>query len=240
MSRDLSINEPTFDRLFSTSEFNFNILLSLLSSYFKSNVDGPYYARSLKMIAKELARIQTILTDEILSGYDYNALNPDYVYQNLSNNVFTDQAPDDGYTDVEFRTLCVSMIRILLTGSKSSSIREAVSILVKNNVAITEPGMDNTLNANLFIINIDMLASVIHEHTLKAIKIVVDLLKPAHTIYRINFSTSESFSSYFESSSVSVACSSYEDFRKLVRAPSYSNNLGSKSSDLIKNETHTV
>jgi len=173
----------------------FSILNSLLSSYFKSQVDGPSYSRSLKAISRELAIIKTKL-ESIADDKEFLFLRPEFLKQNLESVVFPKEAPEWDRTDVEYKIFLIQVISLYLQGSTAETIKSGVELITGGQVSVSEYISTRGLK-NQFRFNIDVFLQssgfAYVALTEKAVRILVDVLKPAHTIYSVNYILSESF-----------------------------------------------
>lgn len=179
-------------RLSLESDRNFKVLLSLLSSYWQSNIDGPNYARELKAIAIELSRLRLALNDV---HQDISILNTrtEFLYQTLTSMMFPDDVPDLENSSEEFKLFLVRLINCYFKGSIPSSLENAISLVTEQKVVIVENydrndevGNDISnqfgFDINIVLDDPNQLNTMLSDRN---IKIILSLLKPAHTLYRI-------------------------------------------------------
>ncbi len=194
--------EVYLSRLQTEVSKNFVILLSLLSSYWKSRVDGPLYARSLKAVSLALSQIRLSL-DEIYNDNEYDLTRGEFLTQVVTDLVFPDEAVDLQKSDVEFRTFLVELIKLYFKGSVPGSIEKAVELITGTDVVLhinyedaRQPGSGLDIS-DQFGFSIDIaLNSPSQIDTILAdrnIRIVLGILRPAHTLYTIRYILSDSY-----------------------------------------------
>lgn len=181
---------------------NFSILLALLSSYWKSKVDGPYYARSLKAIAIALGQIKISL-DEIYNDSEYALTRGEFINQVVTYLAFPEDPVDLKKSDVEFRDFVSQLITIYFKGSVPDSIKQAVELITGTDVVLhinyedaRQPGSGLDIS-DQFGFSIDVaLNSPSQIDTIlcdRNIRIVLQILRPAHTLYRIRYILSDEY-----------------------------------------------
>ncbi len=256
--------EEYYARLQTEAERNFQILLSLLSSYWKSNVDGPNYAREMKAFAIELGRIRLSLED-IQQDVSYNLTRTEFLYQNLTSMLFSNESgyPDLRVSDVEFKNFLISMVKIFFQGSTPKSLQEAMELLTNSKVVIKENYKYTKENSTFdisdqfgFVVDVIINDINIFNQFLvnKNAKILLNMIKPAHTLYKIKYILSESYEgslpptenepSIIKNQKIgdvlrwSMSSYSYDDFRKFVEGVNGVDDLGFKKPFQVTGEIH--
>ncbi len=191
------------NRLLAESQREFTILLSLLSSYFTSRIDGPNYARELKAMAIELARIRLTLSDVMNDTY-FSATRGEYLWQVLTVMLFpktfgyaSGGAPTIDQTDLEFRAFLQQIVAIYFKGSIPQSIQKAVELVTGGTVIVREnflearqkdSGLDISdefgFEVDIFLPftkNIDTFLAD------KNIRLLLQIIRPAHTLYKLKY-----------------------------------------------------
>lgn len=226
------------NRLLLAADEEFRLLLRLLSSYWQSTIDGPNYARELKAMAIGLSRIKMSLGDVQNDTY-YVATRAEFLYQVVTSVVFpnpqTDGIPDLQKTDIDFREFLQKIIAIYFKGSIPDSIRKAVEIITGGSVTVREAFLEGRKPGSGFDISdeygfdveviltspgsIDMFLAD------KNIRILLNIIRPAHTLYRIKYILQDTYkgqqtktnkSKVKDSFTFDLANYGYEDFRKFV------------------------
>jgi hypothetical protein len=204
------VNQTAFEtgeeynnRLLAEAQREFTILLSLLSSYFTSKIDGPNYARELKAMAIAMARVRLTLSD-IQNDTYFSATRGEYLWQVLTVMLFpktfsypNGSAPTIDQTDIEFRNFLQQLVSIYFQGSITPSIQEAVELVVGGNIVVNqnyllarEPGSGLDISDEFgfsidiflpFVNNIDIILAD------KNIRLLLQIIRPAHTIYTLKY-----------------------------------------------------
>lgn len=214
-------------------ELTENILIAykdVLPSNYVSLTTGPNYLENFRIFAENLAKIQLAM-QEIAEDVDYNFTRSEYLWQFLGSVVFplgdVEGIPDlDG--DLRYRDFLRNMILFLLEGSKPKPITDALNLLTTANISLLEKvlysdspeylwtmkdqnifELDIWTDENTFPIDVD-------PFTLQRnIKLVLDALKPAHTLYQERFLFKDFIGLNFnEELYINQDLYYYEDFRK--------------------------
>jgi len=241
---------------------NFVILLALLSSYWKSRVDGPYYARSLKAIAIAISQIRLSL-DNIYNDSEYALTRGEFLNQAVTSLVFPDTPTDLPYSDVEFRDFLVKLISLYFKGSVPNSIEQAVSLVVGKDV-ILHVNYEESRNpssgldiSDQFGFSIDVALASPSEIDLflsdRNIRIILQILRPAHTLYAIRYILSDEYlgnnsvpyigprppAKIVDRMIMNLSDYKYEDYRKYVLGVFGVDEDGFKKSYSILGENHS-
>jgi hypothetical protein len=191
------------NRLLQESQREFTILLSLLSSYFTSKIDGPNYARELKAMAIELARIRIALADAQNDTY-FSATRGEYLWQVLTVMLFpktfgyaSGSAPTVDQTDIQFRTFLQQIVAIYFKGSIPASIQKAVELVTGGTVIVRENYLEARNPASgldisdEFGFEVDIFLPFVNNVDIfladKNIRLLLQIIRPAHTLYKLKY-----------------------------------------------------
>jgi hypothetical protein len=246
------------NRLTIEANRQFKIFLAMLSSYWSSTVDGPNYTRSIKSMVLELSRIRLVL-DDIRLDTGYVNTRTEFMYQVISSMMFPDEIPDPGMMDKDFRDFLISVLNAYFKGSIPSSIQDIVELLVSGQVIFKENFEESKKPGSFFDISdqfgftIDVILSspgsmntILAE---KNIRIMLNIIRPAHTLYKLRFILSDeyigqkddkigSFHKIKDAMRWALSDYKYEDFRKFVEGIDGIDTLGFKKSKSVVGEVH--
>ncbi len=242
----------------------FQVFLSMLSSYWQSTIDGPNYAREIKAMSLELARVRLAL-DDVRADTRYSATRTEFLYQVLSSVMFPSDpgVPDPGLPDQDLKALLLQILQIYFKGSVPSSMKEAAELFVNADVRVREafvearkPGSGYDIS-DQFGFEIDVLfgslsgTDVIQSD--KMIRILLDIIRPAHTLLRIKYvlqdewpgqsdpdPMKDNLSKIADSFRFVLSNYGYEDFRKHVAGVYGVDQLGVKKSKSVVGEDHSA
>lgn len=255
-----NLGEEYLNRLMQESNRNFQIFMALLSSYWQSRIDGPMYARMLRSMSIELARIRLTLEDVRGDG-SYRKTRAEYLYQTLTSILFREDRgfPDLQKSDVEFREFLVEIVRIYFAGSVPSSLERALELLVGKRIRIREnykeaqrPGSGYDISDQFgfgFDIIMDDPGEIDTLQLDRNLAILFALISPAHTLYKLKYVMEEECSGpngppsdnldsykFQDSMRMMMESYSYEDFRKFVDGVYRIDFLGFKKSHSVTGE----
>jgi len=252
--------EEYLTRLDAESARNFKLLLSLLSSYWQSSIDGPSYAREIKAMAIALARIRLALEDVQLDQ-SYATTRTEFLHQMLTSSLFPNPegAPDLEKTDVEFRTFLNEIVKIYFAGSVPASVQRAVELVTDGEVVVREnfrearkPGSGYDISDE-FGLSVDVVlpspGSIDVFLADRNVRIVLALVRPAHTLFSVKYVLKDSYlgrrtSSHkgkvSDSFQFVLSNYSYEDFRKFVEGVAGVDEGGFKKAVDVVGEDHTA
>lgn len=242
---------------------NFAILLSLLSSYWKSTVDGPNYTKNLKAMAIALSQIRISL-GEIFNDADYAATRGEFLNQVVTKLVFPDSVPDLENSDIEFREFLTKIIPLYFKGSVPSSVSEGVSLLTGGDVRVyamfeeaRKPGSGYDIS-DQFNFGIDVILDSPGQTNPfladRNVRILLQIMRPAHTLYRLRFILRDEYlgnktdpvtglpfqpNKLVDSPEFDLSDHSYDDFRKFVLGVKNVDYLGVKVSHSVTAEDHS-
>lgn len=264
-SSNTDTGESYLSSLNKESEKNFRIILSLLSSYWQSTIDGPNYAREIKSVAIELSRIRLAM-NEVQSDVDWRTTRTEFLHQFVTSFLFPERfgAPDLQKSDVDFRFFLSELVKIYFKGSIPDSIQKVMELLTDQKVVIREnfkqarnPGSGFDISDE-FGFSIDILLpdpGSLNSFLLdKNVRILLSIIRPSHTLYKLRLilqdewegtgpTTSNNGSDLFsnkmqDSYKWDFSTYNYEDFRKQVLGVERIDELGFKKSYSIFSESH--
>lgn len=249
-----------------TEEANriFQVFLSLLSSYWQSTIDGPAYAREIKAISIELARIRLSLED-VRTDVSYASTRTDFIYQVMTSVMFppNTEVPNPGLADEDFRTFLNDLLGIYYQGSVPDSMVQATELLTSGQVKLTEaflearkPGSGFDISDQFgFLVDVvlDTGESIDVLLTDKNVRILLDIIRPAHTLLRLKYVLQDDYTGnqdpdpinqqpnkVLDSFSWILTNYGYEDFRKFVLGMKGLDYLGFKGSKAVVLEDHSM
>jgi len=244
---------------------NFTVLLNLLSSYWKSTVDGPNYARSMKAMAIALSQIRLALND-IYDDNQWSNTRGEFVEQVVRSMAFPDGAPNLERSDVEFRAFLVSVIKLYFKGSIPQAITGALELLTNSTVVVREcflearkPNSGYDIS-DQFTFEIDVYLANPAAYNVnmsdRNVRILLGIMRPAHTLYRLRNIVQDEYTGnigfpssgtnpphavkVLESPTYDSSTGMYEDFRKFSLGVSGIDTLGAKSSVAVVGESHSI
>jgi hypothetical protein len=254
--------EQYLNRLSTEANKNFRVFLTLLSSYWQSTIDGPNYAREIKAMAIELARIRLALDDVRTDTY-YDRVRADFLYQVLTSVLFPQDAgpPNTGLSDLDFRDFLLEIVRIYFQGSIPKSMEDAVELFVTGQVQVIEafeearkPGSGFDIS-DQFTFYIDVILDSPGSTDVfladKNIRILLNIIRPAHTLYKLRFILQDEYfgqqdpdpdanrpHKMTDAFSFVLSSYGYEDFRRFVEGVDGIDLLGTKKAVAVTAEDH--
>ncbi len=186
------------NRLISEANNIFQVFLSMLSSYWQSTIDGPNYARELKVMSIELAKIRLALND-VRSDIRYSTTRTDFLYQVMSSVMFPADpgVPNPDLSDQDLKQLLLNILSIYFQGSIPDSMQEAAQLFVNARVVVKEnflearkPGSGYDISDE-FGFEIDVIFPTLRGADVilsdRMIRILLNIIRPAHTLFRIKY-----------------------------------------------------
>jgi hypothetical protein len=254
--------EEYINRLQSEAERSFRILLSLLSSYWQSTIDGPNYARELKAVAIELSRLRLALED-IQQDVNYATTRTEFLYQVVTSTLFPQPsgAPNLNKSDEDFRQFLLQIIKIYYAGSIPDSLSKVVQLVTNEQVVIHENFLEARRSgsgydiSDQFGFSVDIILNSPGQIDVftanRNIRLLFSIIRPAHTLYKLKFILQDT---YLGSRHTNLNIQTnkirdenrwifsdyrYEDFRKFVEGVQGVDPFGSKRTISIVNEDHS-
>lgn len=250
------------NRLSEEANSNLRIFFTLLSSYWQSTIDGPNYAREIKAMSIELARLRLSL-DDVRSDTYYTNTRTEFIYQVLTSVLFpkTTGAPDPQLSDLDFRDFLNSVLSIYFKGSIPDSMKRATELLVNGEVRIIEyyleamkPGSAYDISDE-FGFGVDVLLESLTGVDVflsdRNIRLLLNIIRPAHTLFRLRFILRDEytgvinknigqFNKVLDSMIEDISNYGYEDFRKFVEGVKGVDFLGAKVVKSVTGEDHSA
>jgi hypothetical protein len=223
--------KPEQARLEEKRQETLKILMSLLPSTYMSDICGPNYTVLLKQMADELSQLVLGLED-IGNDRDFDLTRSEFLYQIVGYLIFLNgNLPELEMSDVEFKEFLLTIIRLYFQGSTADSILEGVQLFTTNAVAVREnfldartPGSGFDISDQFgFRIDITIDGDTFPENPFdleQNTRLLVNIIRPAHTLYNIRFIFSDVFDSLTEITDESwwkLCWYQYDDIRKFCR-----------------------
>jgi len=244
-------------RLLQRAQTIFTTLLDLLPSNYVSSIEGPNYTVEMKAVAVELARIELALED-ISFDQDFRQTRSDFLwsvigYLLLVNN----KLPPLVYSDEEFRTFLLNLIRIYFQGSIPESMGDVVELFISGGVQVDENfllvrgGASGLDISDQFGFSVDVLAppgggfppDVFANDT--ATRQILDLMRPAHTLFRIRYIFTDEYipnepiGRILDAMRWDMGIYYYDDFRSYWAGVRNRDRLGKKENECVTSEDHS-
>lgn len=244
-------------RLMQRAQTIFSTLLNLLPSNYVSAVQGPSYTQALKAVAVELARLELALED-VDRDRDFRTTRSDFLWSIVGYMVLVNnKLPDLGFSDEEFRSFFLNLIRIYFQGSIPQSMEDVVRLFFSGDVSITEDfllvrqGASGLDISDEFIFNIDFIAppgggfppNIFDMDS--AIRQLLDLVRPAHTLFRIRYIFTDTYipndtiGKILDAMRWRMSIYHYDDFRSYWQGIKDRDRLGRKVNHHVLGEGHS-
>lgn len=250
-------------RLLQRAQAIFTTLLNLLPSSYVSAVQGPNYTIALKAVAVEIARMELALED-IRSDFNFALTTQaqtrsDFLYSIIGYLALVNgQIPPLQWDDATFRQFLINLIRIYFQGSIPESMKDVVDLFYSGNVTVTEDfllvrqGAAGYDISDEFTFQIDITAppgggfppDVFDNDS--ATRLVLDLVRPAHTLFRIryiftdHYIPNDTFGVILDALRMSLGAYYYEDFRSYWVGIRNRDRLGKKTNLAVTGEDHSA
>jgi hypothetical protein len=249
-------------RLISEANNIFQVFLSMLSSYWQSTIDGPNYARELKTMSVELARVRLAL-DDVRSDVKYSATRTEFLYQVVSSVMFPADpgVPNPGLSDQDLKQLLLSILDIYFQGSVPASMKAAAELFVNADVTVREAFLEARKPGSGYDISdeygfeIDVLFGSLQGVDVllsdRMMRILLNIIRPAHTLLRIKYvlqdvwngqgdpdPTKDNLAKIADSFRFVLSSYGYEDIRRFVDGVRGVDDLGTKVPQSVVNEPH--
>jgi len=245
-------------RVIQRAQTIFSTLLNLLPSNYVAAVQGANYTNELKVVAVELAKIELELED-INLDIDFSATRSEFLYSIAGYLVFLNgRIPALEFDGEEFRRFVLSLIRIYFQGSVPKSIRDAVDLFlagefeVLENFLLVRQGVSGLDISDQFGFQVNVEAPPgegLPEDIFGiqgAIKTVVNVVRPAHTLFRIRYIFNDDYVPNGEIGEVLdamrwwLAAYYYDDFRSYWDGLRDRDRLGRKTNCRVTGEDHSA
>lgn len=244
-------------RLLQRSQTIFTTLLNLLPSNYISSIQGPNYTVEIKAVAVELARIELALED-INSDGDFRETRSEFLYSIIGYLLLVNQKLVPlAYSDEEFRDFYINLIRIYFQGSVPESMKDVIDLFVTGDITVQENfllvrgGASGLDISDQFGFQFDIFAppgggfppDVFANDT--ATRQILDLMRPAHTLFRIRYIFSDDYIPNDELGKIldtmrwDMSCYFYDDFRSYWTGIRNRDRLGKKVNQCVAGEDHS-
>lgn len=252
--------EEYITRLADETDRNFALFLTLLSSYWRTSVDGPMYAREIKAMSIALSKLRLALEDVLVDG-QHSVTRPEYLYQTITSVLFpgSSDVPDLQSTDIDFRSFLQKLVEVYFAGSIPSSIKKALELLTGGAVVVREHFSEARQQssgydiADTFGMTIDVLLESPDALDVfladRNIRILLSIIRPGHTLYTVRYilqdayvgsGSSEGPQKIADVLSAAISNYSYDDFRKFVNGIDGLDPLGFKQPIVVSGEDHSA
>jgi hypothetical protein len=174
-----------------------NGLMSLRASNYNASVPSTEYAAHFRAIAFELARF-TINLEQYTTNISYEDVQSELLHQIIGCRVFVQgQTPDLKINDESFRNFLLTVIDVYFKGSTPESLRSGIELFTSLPITIKENFLDTRKQGSLYNISDQFGFRV--EVTIDGnfppelfeleqnVRILLDLIRPAHTLYTFGF-----------------------------------------------------
>ena len=250
-------------RLLQRAQTIFTTLLNLLPSSYTSATQGPAYTNALKAVSLELGRMELALED-IRSDYNFALTTQaqtrsDFLFSIIGYLVLANgKIPPLQWDDATFRQFLISLIRIYFQGSIPKSMVDVVDLFYSGNVTVTEDfllvrkGAAGYDISDEFAFQIDITApsgggfppDVFDDDS--ATRLILDLVRPAHTIFRLRYIftdqyiPNDTFKVVLDAMRMSLGAYYYDDFRSYWVGIRNRDRLGTKTNMAVTGENHSA
>jgi hypothetical protein len=245
-------------RLLGRSQSIFTNLLGLLPSNYLSLVQGPNYTNELKAVAVELARIELALED-IDTDRSFPTTRSDFLYSIVGYLLLLNgKIPPLAFDDASFRKFLLDLVRIYFQGSIPASMADAVKLFYSGEVRIQESfllvrrGQGGGLDiSDQFAFQIEAITA---DGTFPpdifevdaAIRILLDIIRPAHTLFRVRYVFSDKYmpnsdtvNRILDTVRMKLSAYYYDDFRSYCAGIRDVDRLGHKTNHTVVGENHS-
>lgn len=252
--------EEWLTRVSEESDRNFRLFLSLLSSYWKSSVDGPNYTRSIRAMSNALAQVRLSLED-IQSDGAFPTTRAEYLHQVVTSVMFPgpDGAPDLRASDVEFRDFLAQVVSVYFAGSVPESVRRSVELVTGAEVVVREHFVDERTpgappgHADEYAMTVDVLMQSPDDLDVlladRNVRLMLNIVRPAHTLYRVKYVLSDEYrgvqtpyrqEKIRDEVTAGLSAYGYEDFRRFVSGIAGQDPGGTLSPRHVTAEDHSA
>lgn len=182
----------------SRSQSILNSLQNLLASNYQDTIASTEYATYLRSMALELGKI-TLALEELQEDIAFEDVRSEFLYNSLGYILFLNKKlPDLEWSDEKFRDFLLKIVEIYFQGATPESIREAVELFSDDSFEVEERFQDPMPDISEqfgFSISFDLNNAFPQDffRVQANINLLVDIIKPAHTLYEIRNVFSESY-----------------------------------------------
>ena len=213
------------------AQFIMQRFLKMLPSNYVSQKTGPFYTLQFKAMAEALARVQISL-QQVGLDYSYENTRSELMWQILGSMVFpkvteNQLQPPIVEGDVSYREFLSRMVVLLLKGSTKLSVEEGAGLLADADVTLIEKSVASQLENSAwgfddqftFEVNVEKNGGTDFPHNPfdlhYNVRVILDALKPAHTLFEYRHVFREVFGYVFQDEMfLQQEMYYYDDFRK--------------------------
>jgi hypothetical protein len=241
-------------RLLQRAQAIFSTFLGLLPSNYVSTVQGPNYTNELKAVSVELAKLE-LAVEDINNDGSFEKTRSDFLYSIVGYLVLLNgRIPALEFSDAEFRSFLLAVIRIYFQGSVPASIRDAVALFIDGTVVVSEnfllvrQGASGLDVSDQFGFGVDVMCPGYFPPDIfdvdMALRQLLDVIRPAHTLYRIRYVFGDSynpnspFGKVLDAMRWHMADYKYDDFRSYWTGLRDRDRLGKKTNQAVTGEAH--
>jgi hypothetical protein len=218
---------------------------------------GPAYTNALKAVAVELSRLELALED-VSYDVDFSRTRSEYLWSVLGYLVLVNsKLPNIAFSDLEFRNFFLNLIRIYFQGAVPESMKDITQLFNSGDVMVDEmfllvrKGASGLDISDQFVFNIDYVASAggafppnVFEAD-SAIRQLLDLVRPAHTLFRLRYIFSDDqfptdvLGKVLDAMRWRMSIYHYDDFRQYWTGIRDRDRLGRKVNRYVVSESHS-
>lgn len=196
------------------AEYIMKRFLVMLPSNYVSQKTGPFYTLQFKSMAEALARVQ-ISIQQLGLDSSYAHTRPELMWQILGSMVFpkvteNSMQPPIVDGDVQYRDFLRQMVVLLLQGSTKNSVERGAGLLTDADVTVVEKSIASYIENSAWTIEDQFMFEVNVEKNggtafpdkpfdlLYNVSLILDALKPAHTLFEYRHVFREVFGVFFQ------------------------------------------
>lgn len=243
-------------RLVQRAQVIFTALLNLLPSNYISAVQGPNYTNELKAVAVELAKLELALED-VDRDRSFATTRSDFLYSIVGYLMFANsRLPPIQWSDDEFRQFLLNLVAIYFQGSVPKSMRDVVGLFLSGDIRVTENfllirgGASGFDISDQFGFGVDVVIPAGGGFPVNlfdvdsTIRLLLDVVRPAHTLYRIRYIFQDQYIPPGEGGEIIDAMHwhmsnyYYDDFRQYCAGIRDRDRLGKKTNQRVTDESH--
>jgi len=258
LNRTLSQTGKEYNqRLYYRSQTILTTLLNLLPSNYISAVQGPNYTTELKAVAVELAKLELALED-VNTDRSFATTRPEFLYSIAGYLLLLNgQLPPVQFSDEQFRSFLLNLVKIYFQGSIPKSMGDAVALFMKGDIQVTEnfilvrKGASGYDISDQFGFQVDVVSppgggfppNVFEVDA--AVRLIINIIRPAHTLFRIRYVFSDQYlpndtiGRILDTSSWVLSAYFYDDFRSYWAGVQSRDRLGVKTNQSVVAEDHS-
>jgi hypothetical protein len=168
-------------------------LMGFRPSNYQSDIPSTNYAKHMRAMSRGLAKL-TFRLERIKEDQSFETVRSEFLYQTVGNLVFiNDKIPEMEFDDEEFRNFLLKVIEVYFQGSTPQSIKDAIELFTDEGFTIREKFKDSRKDKSTsdigdqfeFVIEFDLDDQFTEDHfrLKRNINLLLELIKPAHTLF---------------------------------------------------------